>query len=498
MFKSNLKTSVLIVAVVGALAACSSATMNQMPSTPTAAQNSSIALQPCMLGSTAALCGTLKVYENRAARSGRMIDLRVAVIKAQSDHPAPDPIFYLAGGPGGAATEDARRQQFPFSLSENHDLVFVDQRGTGGSNRVLIPSDQPDLSGLTPEEVDVQLKAWVAKFLSTIDMDPRFYTTSVAMDDLDEVRGALGYDKINLVGYSYGATAAQYYLRQHEDHVRTMALGSGSLLDIPVFERWAHNGQQALDRIFDRCQADSACQAAYPNLRAEFSALFDRLATQPITQSIASANDQPGGEIIFTSDSFAPVIRHMTKDAKNDRTLPLLIHRAYQENDWKGFIDFVLTEGSYEWWGPQIMEHVIRCGEKWAAFDPKTVARLGADSYLKAWDVSLAQNQAFSCRYTPTGEMPEGQSPQTGSQVPVLILNGQWDPIDPPDNMAGAKALWPNSLALIAPYQGHSISDMTTISCWWSILDEFIQSGSANGLRTECLKSIQPPEFVVP
>lgn len=498
MFKPNLTTRMLILAFVVVLVACSSATMNQMPSAPAAAQKSSIALQPCILGSTPAQCGTLKVYENRAARSGRMIDLRVAVIKAQSDHPAPDPIFYLAGGPGGAATEDARRQQFPFSLSENHDLVFVDQRGTGGSNRVLIPSDQPDLSGLTSEEVDVRLKAWVAKFLSTIDMDPRLYTTSIAMDDLDEVREALGYDKINLVGYSYGATAAQYYLRQHEDHVRTMTLGSGSLLDIPVFERWASNGQQALDRIFDRCQAESACHAAYPNLRTEFSALLDRLAAQPITQTIASANDQAGGEIIFTADSFAPVVRHMTKDAKNARTLPLLIHRAYQENDWKGFIDFVLTEGGYEWWGPQIMEHVIRCSEKWAAFDPEAVARLSQGSYLKDWDVSLAQNQAFSCRYTPTGEMPEGQSPQTGSQVPVLILNGQWDPIDPPDNMAGAKVLWPNSLALIAPYQGHSISDMTTISCWWSILDEFIQSGSANGLHTECLKRIQPPEFVVP
>jgi pimeloyl-ACP methyl ester carboxylesterase len=193
----------------------------------------------------------MKVYEDRATRSGRMIELRVAVIKAKSANPAPDPIFYLAGGPGNAATEDGARQQFPGSLSQNHDLVFVDQRGTGGSNRVLVSTDSPDLTGLSPEEIDATLEALVDKFLGEIDMDPQYYTTSLAMDDLDEVRQALGYDQINLFGASYGATAAQYYLRQHEEHVRTVILVGGSLLDTPVFELWAKNGQRALELVFD-------------------------------------------------------------------------------------------------------------------------------------------------------------------------------------------------------------------------------------------------------
>ena len=174
--------------------------------------------------------------------------------------------------------------------------MFVDQRGTGGSNRVLVPTDPPDLTGLTPEEMDAQAKAWVAEYLEEIDMDPRFYTTSVAMDDLDEVREALGYDKINLVGYSYGATAAQYYLRQHEEHVRTVFLYGGSLLDIPVFERWALNSQRALDMIMDLCQADPACQAAYPNLRAEFTELLDRLVNEPVTASISRSQRSAAGK----------------------------------------------------------------------------------------------------------------------------------------------------------------------------------------------------------
>ncbi len=212
--------------------------------------------------------------------------------QSTGQHPAPDPIFYLAGGPGFAATEDAAQgQQFPYSLSENHDLVFVDQRGTGGSNRVLVPTNPPDFTGLTPAEMDSKAKEWVAQYLSEMDMDPRFYTTSAAMEDLDEVREALGYDKINLFGASYGATAAQYYLRQHEDHVRTVFLYGGSLLDTPVFERWALSGQRALDMIFDHCQADPACQAAYPNLRAEFKELLTRLEAQPVTVNYTNPSD---------------------------------------------------------------------------------------------------------------------------------------------------------------------------------------------------------------
>ena len=141
------------------------------------------------------------------------------------------------------------------------------------------------------------------------------------------------------------------------------------------------------------------------------------------------------------------------------------------------------------------MERVIRCSEKWAAFDPEVLASLSEGSYLKGWDVSLAQNQAASCSITPRGVTPEGMDPQPGSQVPVLILNGEVDPIDPPDNMAGAKALFPNSAALVLPYQGHSISDYNTIMCMWSIEDDFIQSGSVANLHTDCLKSIWPRAF---
>ena len=358
MSRRQMTRTCVVLALAVLAAACSgpptTTTVATAPIAPTPAATAgpSIHLEPCRLGSMAAECGTFAVYENRAARSGRMIALRVAVIKAQGESPAPDPIFYLAGGPGGSAVEDGARQQFPRSLSQNHDLVFVDQRGTGGSNRVLVSPDSPDLAGMTPEEADATVKALVAKFLDEIDMDPQYYTTALAMDDLDDVRQALGYGQINLFGGSYGATAAQYYLRQHEEHVRTVTLLGGSLLDTSLFELWAKNGQRALDLILEHCAAGAACRDAYPDLRQEFAALLERLAVEPVT--VTYGGRQPG-TITYTPDYLAPVIRLMTKDTRYIRTLPHLIHHAYQENDWQGFTQFILAEGNVEWWGSQVV-----------------------------------------------------------------------------------------------------------------------------------------------
>jgi pimeloyl-ACP methyl ester carboxylesterase len=495
---SNRRIAFLIPVLIALLAGCSQPVSPVQAPAPTTSPipQSTIFLSPCKLGSADAQCGALKVYENRAARNGRMIDLRVAVIKASDPNPAPDPIFYLSGGPGGAATEDAAHgQQFPSQLSNTHDLVFVDQRGTGGSHRVVIPPT-PDFTGLTLHEITTRMSVWAPKVIGEMDMEPRFYTTAIAMDDLDDVRAALGYDKINLFGHSYGATAAQYYLRQHEDHVRTVTLSGGTLLDVPVFEVWASNGQKALDKLFARCQADSACHAAYPDLSAEFTALLARLDAQPATDSFTNPSDGKPGTITYTRDFLAENLRVIMLDAQNAAHLPRLIHRASVQNDWTGITAFVLKYGPGDW-GSQMMEHVIRCSEKWAAFSPAEVARLSAGSYLQGWYVNLANTHALACQFTPQGETPEGDSPQPGSQVPVLIQNGDTDPQGPPENMAGADKLWPNSLALADPYQGHWLSDFQEISCRWSIMTEFIQKASVKGVDTRCLAEIKPPVFDV-
>lgn len=448
-----------------------------------AQSNRPLELTPCTIAGQSAECGSLPVYENRDISRGRMINLKIAVIKSTSPQPAKDPVFLLSGGPGVAATTDTGNIQLFLYIQKDRDLVLVDQRGTGGSNRVIAPTT-PDWSGLSPSELEQAYADWIKEQLPKLDMDMRYYTTSVAMDDLDEVRQALGYEKINLFGGSYGTTAAQYYLRQHEGHVRSVVLLSGSLGNIPIWERQAANAQQALDAMFSRCESDPACHSAFPDVRAEFAALLERLGEKPIVI------EWEGGTLTLTRELFTAKVEDMTRDANRAAALPRLIHRAYTLDDWETFGD-----ASWGDWTDLLMGYSIQCNEKWAAFSPEEVSRLGQGSYLLGWNLFRANKYTLACKYLPKGITPEGASDQPVSQVPVLLFNGELDPLDPPANVAGSQKIWPNSLALTLPWRSHSISDYTSANCILQITSKFIEAGSAHNLPTECLQDIKPIPF---
>ena len=201
---------------------------------------SRLELSPCTLAGAAAQCGSLLVPEDRATYSGRMIPLYVAVVPARGSTRAPDPVFWLAGGPGDAATDSAGASvQLLEVVNQQRDVVLVDQRGTGGSHDLRCPQ------GPLADRWAAELRTC----LYGLDGDPRAYTTAWAMDDLDEVRAALGYDRINLYGTSYGAAAAQVYVQRHPADPHVIA-ESGTLLGVPIFERLPGASQRALDLLF--------------------------------------------------------------------------------------------------------------------------------------------------------------------------------------------------------------------------------------------------------
>jgi pimeloyl-ACP methyl ester carboxylesterase len=422
------------------------------------------------------------VFENRAAQSGRKIDLRVGVIKARGTHPTLDPIFWLAGGPGGAATEDASyAMQILGSANEQRDLVFVDQRGTGGSNKL----DCPRSSDSSRQVEDLRA------CLDNLGSDPSAYTTAWAIDDLDDVRSALGYDHVNLYGESYGATAAQVYILRHDDHVRTATLVGGTLLDLPIFERFPLSSQQALEMMFARCEADASCHSAYPNLRQEFVEVLARLERGSVKLPI---NDPwTGQSVLLTRATLSTGIHGLVTGTETTTMLPQLIHMIYNQ-DWNGvaaFIDpFVSRDTPAAHW--IIMNLTILCHEDWAKTRQAETTALSSGSYLRYSDVRALTVPEDICAAMPQPEVAALYGPVTDSSVPVLLVNGEADPQDPPENVAGANQRYPNSLTLVAPGQGHGY---TGISCRASIIADFIADGSVSGLSTECLEQVALPAF---
>jgi pimeloyl-ACP methyl ester carboxylesterase len=451
-------------------------------------------LQPCAIGDQAAQCGTLPVLEDRSDPESRQIDLRVAVLPATGPTVQPDPVFFLAGGPGGAATEDETWVGSVFAtLHRDHDFVLVDQRGTGGSNRLVSP-DPPDTTGLSPAQAEARVKAWVDDVLAALPGDARFYTTAVAMEDIDEVRAALGADRIDVIGASYGATAAQYYLRQHEDRVRSMVLDGATLLDVPVLERFAPNSQLALDQLLDRCDADAACHAAYPAVRDDLRRALAALRKQPVTTDVE--HPWTGEPIVIDANTLAGVIHAgLLADATTAR-LPGLIHAA-AGGDWTSVARAIADnlppkDASTD---RLVMSGMIFCSEAWARFDPTETARLAGNSYLGEAEIAAATNRAQTCRFVPQGVVPPGDGQPVRSDVPVLFTVGSADPQDPPGNIADAPVDLPASRTVIVPGQGHTVAHL---GCVPSIVSAFIQAGTAEGLDTGCVADMTLPAFATP
>ena len=222
--------------------------------------------------SVPARCGSLTVFEDRATGAGRTIDLTIVVIPAVSGSHEPDPLFFLAGGPGQAATDVADTVLARLAeVRRSRDIVFVDQRGTGGSGRMSCalfergPDEEASSESLQFDAFPLDdLRDCLAEVESVAD--PRHYTTPVAMDDLDDVRAALGYETINLYGGSYGTRAGLIYMRRHPERVRTAVLDGLAPVSMRLPSSMDADAQRALDRLFADCAADPGCREAFPDL----------------------------------------------------------------------------------------------------------------------------------------------------------------------------------------------------------------------------------------
>ena len=261
-----------------------------------------ITLTDCVLSSPGvdtqvdAKCGSLAVSEDPSNPQSRQIMLNVAVVPAIKRSPEPDPLVVLAGGPGQSAIE-----VFPainstlFRIHEKRDILLVDQRGTGESNplRCLDPEEDETLED---EQAIAQLRDCPKK----LEADLRFYTTDIAMQDLDRVRSALGYESINLYGVSYGTRAALTYLKMYPEHVRSVILDAVVDPAFVLYRDAARDGQAALELFFARCEADEACKSTFPSLKSQYESELQNLQAAPAEVTISHpVNGQPL-EINFT------------------------------------------------------------------------------------------------------------------------------------------------------------------------------------------------------
>jgi pimeloyl-ACP methyl ester carboxylesterase len=449
-------------------------------------------LKPCTGNDTPvdAYCGTLKVYENRDTKQGRQIDLNIVVLPALSSDAQPDPLFFLAGGPGQGAAKLAKLVRQMFSgVQRDRDIVLVDQRGTGKSNPLECLNDEDDsLAMLAQTEAQAieRLKACQANY----DADLTQYTTTIAMDDLDDVRAFLGYDRINLYGGSYGTRAALVYMRQHGDRVRSAILDGVAPPDmrLPLF--FPRDAQRAFELLARDCAADPGCNAAYPNLLERTRALLDRLRKDPPLVKVTHPRTGETDDVRLEARLVANVIVMALYSPMMTALVPAVVAAA-ERNDFQSMLALAGINDSSETNMSIGMQLSVICAEDAGRFTTDEFEK-GAESTLFG-DYIMAIQQG-GCAFWPRGKVdPSFYEPLT-SPIPTLVMSGEVDPVTPPSWGEQVAKTLSNSKHIVMPGTGHTAGGT---GCGQRVMRSFIERGSVDGIDTACVDRVRRPGFFV-
>lgn len=401
--------------------------------------------------------------------------------------PQPDPLFFLTGGPGQAATESYVQIRAAFRRVERErDIVLVDQRGTGSSNALRCPKPEDEAAFWLLE--DEAIAAFVTDCLDALPANPELYTTAIAMEDLDAVRDALGYDRINLYGISYGTRAALSYMRQFPERVRSVILDGIAAPTKTLGMDVAQDAQRALDLLIDRCSRDATCRDNFPDLAGSLDALMTRLET-PVTVSLRHPRTGSKETVELQRSMAAFAIRLATYNQESASIVPLLLRSAAESDLEPLAAQFLMTTDSLDESMSDAMGYSVICSEDFPFFDASKARQLNEGTYLGA-----VQTDSLSklCPLWPTRAIPSDFKDPVTLDVPVLLLSGEADPVTPPGNGELVAASLPTSLHLVAPGQGHMVIHR---GCILRLAAQFIETGSLDGLDTSCVDDIEPLPF---
>ena len=436
-------------------------------------------------------CGTITVFEDRENPTGRTIDLNVLVLRAAKPQ-GRAALFLLAGGPGQGATDLAELALGPFAaVRELRDVVLVDQRGTGKSNRL----DCPNHSDTDPRTAfgvlfDPKTVA-VCRQEALQHADPRQYGTLQVVADLEEVRERLGYRRVVLWGGSGGTRTALVWLREHPDRVEAVAIDGVTPTYFRAPSGYARGSQDALDRVFADCEAQEPCKAAYPDLRGDFARLLHGFDAGPIRTFVTQEN---GAKVAVDMhrDDFGYAVRGILYNAPAIAGLPRMIHAAASSHDVSAFAEL--------YWKRDVgIRRAVAMGVHFAVFgtedvpfiDRAMIPKLTDGTFLGTYliDQYTAACEAWGNR----GTLPEHYHDPVRSNVPVLLLSGYYDPSTPPHVAAEVATHLSNSRHVVVRNESHGAG----FGCAQQLVVDFLKSGSLAGLGPAC-ESAGPIEFAVP
>lgn len=463
-----------------------------------AASAADLELEPCEIPGLdgEARCGTYEVFEDRAAGTGRKIPLNVVVLPARGERRQPDPVIFFAGGPGGSTVEGAPAMAtFLAGDLEHRDFLLVDYRGTGQSNPLFCPYQEEMRQGIA-EALETFLP--VDLLGDCVDAlggkaDLGLYTTPNIVDDVADVSRALGYEKVNLSGGSYGSRAVLVFMRRHPERVRTALIEGVVPTDARMPVSFAADAQAALEGWWRECAEDEECAAAFPDPAADLATVLSEL--EEGAKVVTVVDPESGGEVELrlSRNAFVQALRYMLYSSLGSLKVPAFVHAA-ANGDWRPIAQSAYSVGGALMASvPDGLYLSVTCAEDVSLIGPNAAAV--QTGFLG--DFRLRQ-QVASCDEWVRGELPAGFHEPVRSDVPTLIISGERDPVTPARWGYEAQEFLPNSVHAVVPDGAHGFFGLEGRECLDALTSKLLETASVDGLDVEgCAAAIVRPSFLL-
>ena len=442
---------------------------------------------------TQAYCAPFAVPENReanrAAPNGRKIDLRVALIKSEAVAADRDLVVLLAGGPGQSAIDSWPQIAGAFApLRKHHHVLLLDQRGTGGSNGLLCKPEDGDKASDTLDVAAIRKSTRDCLAAVSDKADVRYYTTTDAVEDLEALRHALGDPSFDLVGVSYGTRVAQQYTMRHPDGVRSVVLDSVAPNELVLGQEFAANLDDALKAQFAHCTQDAACAKAFGDPYASLMRLRDALRAKPEDYALRDPVTFAALQGRVNEYSLAGLVRLFAYSPETAALLPLSIAEALRGNYAPLAGQSQLLTGDLADLSESGMQMSVICSE-----DADLLAPRPQDASTLLGN-ALVEAMRAQCEIWPHGARPADFHAPLKTDKPILVLEGELDPVTPPRYGEQVMRGFTNAKLIVAKGQAHSIMGR---GCLPKLVGEFVEKLEPKTLDAKCVDALGPmPAFI--
>ncbi|HEX2619134.1 MAG TPA: alpha/beta hydrolase [Phototrophicaceae bacterium] len=455
-------------------------------------------------------CGTLVTYEDHFSDQGEaQVEIAFAILYSNNET-STDPVIYLEGGPGGSALS-AVDDWSESNVREHNDLILVDQRGTGFSlpslNCIEVENDEGD------DPLVAQQACYDRMVAEGIDLNAYNSAQSAAdiadlMTLLQDPEEELNYTAYNLLGISYGTRLALTIIRDHPENVRSAIIDSVYPPNVDVYEQEAVDSYRGLRMLFDGCNADPDCANAYPDLESVFYDTYDSLNGTPATYESTDPDTGDVSDQELTGDSFLDLIIQSLYSTSAIPELPLVIYEVSEGN--YGIVDQIDTgeiagraahrqdtgddEGDIS--DSEGMFNAVECKEElpFNNLDEAVAASVSIPDPIHDYLVSSIEDQLAVCDIYGLEPADAIETQPVTSDIPTLVLSGDYDPITPPSDAQIAAETLSNSYYFEFPGHGHGITDSD--DCATTVVAQFLADPTVEP-DGSCIADLGGPAFVI-